>query len=337
MTNSQAIIPIISGWNQIIFDYGLIPSDRMLAQLLRPNIDLNSAALHWHEMSEADNIPDLNSQLILQNWSNYVIFQMCVRSDNPVKQENTEMISHFISHLSEANDINPSEPLYHHNVIRYLHNLIPGKLNLNYKKILELFQQLGTDFMQSGWSGFTNVEGESKLSNDRHEYCLDLEKHFVDYKMSGDYLDSFYQHVFDKDESDKVILDFLRSSRNKLDQFKRDARNSYRFPTEKIDADSIPMATQCRGCGKWRAQNKFKNGKLISRGCSDCEKERDNRRKLKPERGWVKDSDVRKYCSIMDCGNLRLVDADRVCRECFDTKKAQQALSKLKSRLEQNV
>ena len=326
MTNSQAIIPIISGWNQIIFDYGLIPSDRMLAQLLRPNIDLNSAALHWHEMSEADNIPDLNSQLILQNWSNYVIFQMCVRSDNPVKQENTEMISHFISHLSEANDINPSEPLYHHNVIRYLHNLIPGKLNLNYKKILELFQQLGTDFMQSGWSGFTNVEGESKLSNDRHEYCLDLEKHFVDYKMSGDYLDSFYQHVFDKEESDKVILDFLRSSRNKLDQFKRDARNSYRFPTEKIDADSIPMATQCRGCGKWRAQNKFKNGKLISRGCSDCEKERDNRRKLKPERGWVKDSDVRKYCSIMDCGNLRLVDADRVCRECFDRKKAQQAL-----------
>jgi hypothetical protein len=73
MTNSQAIIPIISGWNRIIFDYDLIPSDRMLAQLLRPNVDLNSAALHWHEMSEADNMPDLDSQLALRDWSNYVI------------------------------------------------------------------------------------------------------------------------------------------------------------------------------------------------------------------------------------------------------------------------
>jgi hypothetical protein len=124
MTSYQAIIPIISGWNQIIFDDGLIPSDRMLAQLLRPNIDLNSAALHWHEMSEANNIPDLDSQVILQDWSNYVILQMCVTSDNPVKQENAEVISHFISNLSEANNINRAEPLYHHNVSRYLHNLI---------------------------------------------------------------------------------------------------------------------------------------------------------------------------------------------------------------------
>jgi hypothetical protein len=326
MTNYQAIIPIISGWNRIIFDDGLIPSDRMLAQLLRPNVDLNSAALHWHEMSEADNIPDLDSQLILQDWSNYAILQMCVMSDNPVKQENADAIAHFISHLSEANNINRSEPLYHHNVSRYLHNLIPGKSNLNHKTILDLFQQLGTDFMQSGWSGFTKVEEESKLSNDRHEYCLDLERRFVDYKMSGDYLDSFYQYVFNAEESDKIILDFLRSSRNKLDQFKRDARNSYRFPTEKIDTDSIPMAMQCRGCGKWLAQNKFKSGKLLARGCSDCEKERDKQRKRKPDRGWVKDSDVRKYCStIMGCGKLRLVDLDRVCRECFDRNKAQQA------------
>jgi hypothetical protein len=326
MTNSQAIIPIISGWNRIFFDCGLIPSDQMLAQLLRPNVDLNSAALHWHETSEADNIPDLDSQLVLQDWSNRVILQMCARSDNPVKQENAEVISHFISHLSKANNINHVEPLYHHNVSRYVHNLIPGKLNLNHKTILDLFQQLGTNFMQSGWSGFTNIEEESKLSNDRHEYCLDLERRFIDYEIAGDYLDSFYQHVFDKEESDKIILDFLRSSRNKLDQFKRDARNSYRFPTEKIDTESILMATQCRGCGKWIAQNKVKNGKLVSLGCSDCEKELDKQRKRKPDRGWVKDSDVRKYCStIMGCGKLRLVDIDRVCRECFDRNKAQQA------------
>ncbi len=323
MTNSQSIIPIISCWNYISFQTDTIPNDRMLAQLLRPNVDLDSAVLHWHEMSEFDNIPDLDSQLKLQAWSNYVILQMCVRSDNPVKQENADVMSNFISDLSKENNLNHSEPLYHHNVIRYFHILIPGKSNLNHKKILDLFQQLGTDFMKSGWSGFTKVEDESKLSKDHHEYCLDLERRFVDYKVSGDYLDSFYQHVFNEKDSDKIVLDFLRSSRNKLDQFKKDARNSYDLPTQKIDTDSIPMAMQCRGCGKWLAQNQSKNGKLLAHGCSDCEKERDKHRKRKPDRGWVKDSDVRKYCSTtMGCGKLRLVDIDRVCRKCFDRSNA---------------
>lgn len=327
MTHPQEIVPIISGWSQIISDEDLIPSDRMLAQLLRPNVDLNSAALHWHEMSEADNIPDLDSQLILRDWSNHVILQMCIQSNDPVKQENSEIISHFISHLSKENGINHSEPLYHHTVTRYVHNLIPGKLNLNHKKILDFFQQLSTNFSQGGWNSFVGIEGQSKLLRDRHEYCLDLEKRFVDYKIAGDYLDSFYQYVFDKEESDKGTLDFLRSSRNKLDQFKRDVRNSYRFPTEKIDTDWIPMATQCRSCDKWIAQNKFKNGKLLARGCPDCEKERDNQRNRKLDRGWTKDSGARKYCStIIGCGKLRLVNVDRVCRKCFDTNKAQQAL-----------
>jgi hypothetical protein len=337
MTNSQSIIPIISGWNYISFQTDTIPSDRMLAQLLRPNVDLDSAALHWHEMSEFDNIPDLDSQLKLQAWSNYVILQMCVRSDDPVKQENADVMSNFISDLSKANNINHSEPLYHHNVMRYLHNLIPGKSNLNHKKILDLFQQLGTDFMKSGRSEFTQVEGESKLSKDRHEHCLDLGRRFVDYKMSDDCLDSFYHYVFKEEESDKIILDFLRSSRNKLDQFKKDARNSYRAPTQKIDTDSIPMAVQCRGCGKWLAQSQSQNGKLLAHGCFDCEKERDRQRKRKSDQGWVKDSDVRKYCSIMDCGLLRLVDIDRVCRKCFNNNKASQASLKLKSRLEEKV
>jgi hypothetical protein len=208
MTNSQSIIPIISGWNRVIFDDDLIPRDRMLAQLLRPNVDLNSAALHWHEMSEADNIPDLDSQLALRDWINYIILQMCVKSDNLVKQENAEALSHFIIHLSEVNGINHSEPLYHHNISRYVHSLIPGKSNLNHKKILDLYQQIGTEFIQSSWSSFTKIAGESKLSNDRHEYCLELERRFVVYKMSGDYLDSFYQHVFNVAESDKIILDF---------------------------------------------------------------------------------------------------------------------------------
>jgi hypothetical protein len=323
MTNSQLIIPIISGWKCIPSQTGPIPNERILAQLLRPNVDLNSAVLHWYEMSEADNIPDLESQLKLQAWSNYVILQMRVRSDNPIKQENADMMSHFISYLSKANNISPSEPLYCHNTIRYFHNLLPGKLNLNHKKILDLFQQLGTDFMQSGWSGFTKVEREPKLSKDHHEYCLELERRFVDYKMSSDYLDSFYQHVFDEEGIDKIVLDFLRFSKNKLDQFKRDARNSYRSPTQKIDTDSIPMAVQCRGCGKWLAQSQSQNGKLLARGCSDCEKERDKQRKRKPDQDWVKDSNVRKYCStMMGCGKLRLVDIDRVCRECFYKNKA---------------
>jgi len=325
MTHPQQIIPIISGWNYISFHTDTIPSDRMLAQLLRPNIDLNFAALHWYEMSESENIPDLESQLKLQAWSNYVILQMCIQSDNPIKQENAEAMSHFISRLSTENDINHSEPLYHHNVTRYIHSLIPGRLNLNHKRMLDLFQQLGTNFYQSGWDGFIGLEDQSKLSKDRHKYCLDLEQRFKDYKIASDYLDSFYQYVFEKEDSDEKILDFLRSSINKLDQFKRDARNSYDFSTEKIDTDLIPMAVQCLGCGKWLDQKKSNNGKLLSRGCSDCEKDRDNQRKRKPNQGWVKDSDVRKNCSIMDCRKFRLVNIDLVCRECFDTNKAQQA------------
>lgn len=322
MTHPQQIIPIISGWNRIIFDHGLIPSDQMLAQLLRPNIDLNSAAFCWYEMSETDNIPDLDSQLILQAWSNHIILKMCIQPSVIEYPQNIDKLVHFIIKISNDIGLDAREPLYHNAVSRYTHSLVPREVLPNSKEIFNYVKQLDSKFFQFNWEGFENLENQSKLLGDHRKYSLELEERFLDYQLANEYLDSFYQCALDKKDKDKEVLELIRSFRSKVDDYNKVLRSSYHCATTTVDKETIPIARWCRYCRKWFEANAARNGRLFSSHCGKeaCKAEWERSRRT-PGNKFVgvnklqKEFPTRKKCKI--CGEKRFVYGNRTCKECL--------------------
>ena len=120
MNQSQRSILIISAFDRLNFpNTGLLPSDRMLIEMIRPGTDPTLVTLNFCDAYEFAPIPDLDSQLILKKWSNSILSKV-------LEIQNIE--GHFIDKLCWEQNKNNQEARYHYAVFMYIGALFPPRV-----------------------------------------------------------------------------------------------------------------------------------------------------------------------------------------------------------------
>jgi hypothetical protein len=301
-------INILNGWNRLDFSNGQLPSDRMLIKLLRPEIDPAIAVIKWCDLIQAQEIPDLGSQSLLQAWSNDIARKI---------QDEQKVCGHLIDKLCHEQGLDCGAARYHDAVMMYIGALFPARIQ-NPKKLAGAVMQLTSLYGQyqqgnvlaigdnyAPLVSFDSATGE--VGENSHK--LKLRERFLDYRIADDYLNALYLTA--SENKGDEFLAYLEYNQDQRDTYVKSRSNTYRLQVENISQ----MVRQCQYCQKWYKQTN-KNGKLWVKCTQDsCIQawERARKHSQKPD-GWLKDS-KRKRCRI--CTKSRMVDTDRVCSECF--------------------
>jgi hypothetical protein len=187
--SDKQIIPIVSGFKCKTFPQlaeRMIPSEQMLIELLRPGTNPDTAIFHQFDLNHSNQIPDLESQLLLQKYSNDLVDRM---TDHE-----------YLNLMCEKLDINPQEAQYHGFVQEYISNLFPGKIpniNKDTPAAVEMVStycllQSDSEILHMGkiFEALTGANFKAQ-SNPENEHELDLKHRFADYRESSDYINKF--------------------------------------------------------------------------------------------------------------------------------------------------
>jgi hypothetical protein len=262
---SQQINAFGTGWVSLDFHTGLLfPSDRMLVELLRPKIDPASVTLQWVGLIAAEQISDLGSQLLLQDYSNDII--------NIIRDEQ-KANGHFLDKLSLEQGFNRWQSRYHQAVMMYIVAFFPAKTQ-NLGKLASAAMQIENINFQYRSVGnvaaighdLTNLAGFDSETNTVAEntHKMYLRQRFLEYRISDDYLNVLYlEAIKNKGEA---IASYAKQQQEQRASFDRDRRDSYRQRVEDTDARSanapLYMLRQCPYCEDWYEQNVRGNGRL---------------------------------------------------------------------------
>lgn len=321
MTYFQQSIPIVSAFDRLKFPTGLFPSDRMLIELLHPDIDPTFATLNFRDASEHASISDLKSQMILKKWSNAIIQKI-------LDIQNAD--GHLIDKLCYEQGVKHREARYHYAVTMYIGVLFPAKRQ-NLKKLASVAMQMSSTYIQyrkghllaigdncEQLLGFNSVTKTFK----ENPHKLYLRQRFLDYRIADDFLTVLYSKAVEN-KSDELLA-YLNHNQIQRDSFSHSRRDSYPQQVDNLGDRPVGVIGQCPDCLNWFEKDSLPNGKLVRCATTTCKTEqsrsrREKSRKLSNKNPFVKSSDTKKLC-VGTCGKIRMVNIDRLCKKCLNEK-----------------
>jgi hypothetical protein len=240
---SQQINVFGTGWVSLDFRTGLLfPSDRMLVELLRPNIDPASVTLQCVGLIAAEQIPDLGSQLLLQAYSNDII---------SIIRDEQEVNGHLLDKLSIEQELNHWQSRYHQAVMMYVGAFFPAKTQ-NLGKLSRAAMQIeNVNFQYRSMGNIAAIGDDLKnlvgfdsetnaVAEDAHKTYL--RQRFLEYRISDDYLNALYLKAIES--KGEAIANYIKQQQEQRASFER-----ARVKRPPIQWAGVPTGEMCITAG----------------------------------------------------------------------------------------
>jgi hypothetical protein len=311
MNHQQLEIPIVAGWDSLKFHNGLFPNDRIIINLLRPDItNPTQSIVQWYKLHGYARIPDLGSQLLLQAWSNSIVRAI---------QTEQQVSGHLLDRLCCSQGENYREARYYDAVLMYIGALFPARVQ-NLRKFASAAMQLTSLYGQyraervlpvgNNYEPLVSVDPNSgEVIDSAHK--SELRARFLDYRLADDYMNALFLEA-SQSKGDEFLA-YLKYAQERRDRYVKSRSDNY----HQREAESISrIVRQCPYCHLWYERT-FKNGKLWGHcGQKPCERAGERQRHpSKTPDGWECGYPKRRRCKI--CTRSRQVNIDKVCCRCF--------------------
>lgn len=313
--SEKQIICILPGFRCFDIDGEVVPSIRILLKLLRPDIDPDLINLDFS--SPLDSEEEIKSQSVLRENNNFIV-SFLIGEEWLDPDGMTRSIGKGLEWLCQKAYESGYVPKdyfkwdvlrYHVANLNYLdYFLLPPE---NYNELANLSKEARKFYYRWINTGENESQILAKYADNLSVNKDKIRQRFPEYKVSEDYWEFFIymaQRYF-RDE----LLELERTKSKEVSEIVDIARKNYQRPLEdRLVKRNRPW--QCQYCQKWFEQGN-KNGKWqTSCGRTECNRERDRLRKT-PSSDWVKDSPKQGRCK--ECRKARLLNLDRICKECF--------------------
>jgi hypothetical protein len=312
--SDKQAVKILPGFKCLKIDYRVVPSERTLLKLVRPDIDPDTATIVFS--LSLDSEEEIKSQAILREHNNFIVSFL---HEEPWLDPDGMMLSigkdlEAVSQEAYASgDIKViftwDDLLYHVANLNYLdYFFLPPE---NYDELTNLSKEAHKFYYQWTQTGKSESIILEKYVENLNQKKDKIRENFPEYKISEFYWDYFI-HMAQKYYRD-VLLELERRKSEDVSEIVDIAKKNYRQPHEnRLVKRDRPW--RCPYCQKWFEQGN-KNGKWqTSCGQNKCNRERDRLRKTPPT-DWIGSSPKQRRCK--ECRKPRLLNLDRICKKCF--------------------